>query len=306
MCETSFLDTLKISLNGNRPETAAGGNQPEVKAMVDFSILPNGNLGCPGFRTYGEAPYQMAVLHGGPGAPGEMAPVARELARHRGVLEPLQTELTLEGQLHGLRAVLEKNADLPVVLVGHSWGAMLSFILAARSPSLVRKLIMVASAVFEERYAAGISPTRLSRLTDAERVEVSSLSALLRNPGGKDKNEAFRKLGEYIEKADAYDSIPHDSEVIEYQYEVFEGVWPEAEEMRRSGRLLALGEKIECPVVAIHGDYDPHPAEGVREPLLRVLQDFSFVLLEQCGHRPWVEQTAKEQFYRILRKELTP
>ena len=31
-------------------------------------------------RTYGEAPFNIAVIHGGPGAAGEMAPVARELA----------------------------------------------------------------------------------------------------------------------------------------------------------------------------------------------------------------------------------
>lgn len=48
-------------------------------------------------RTYGLSPYRVAVLHGGPGAPGGMAPVARNLSRARGVLEPLQTADTLEG-----------------------------------------------------------------------------------------------------------------------------------------------------------------------------------------------------------------
>ena len=42
-------------------------------------------------RIYGDPPYQVALLHGGPGAGGEMAPVARELAGDRGVLEPIQT-----------------------------------------------------------------------------------------------------------------------------------------------------------------------------------------------------------------------
>ncbi len=32
-------------------------------------------------RTYGAAPFGIAVVHGGPGAPGQMAPVARERAR---------------------------------------------------------------------------------------------------------------------------------------------------------------------------------------------------------------------------------
>lgn len=56
--------------------------------------------------------------------------------------------------------------------------------------------------------------------------------------------------------------------------------------------------------MAIHGDYDPHPAEGVRRPLSRVLDDFEFVLLESCGHRPWIERAARDWFYDILRQEL--
>ncbi len=39
---------------------------------------------------YGTPPYQIAVIHGGPGAAGEMTPVAQELSIDYGVLEPLQ------------------------------------------------------------------------------------------------------------------------------------------------------------------------------------------------------------------------
>lgn len=42
-------------------------------------------------RTHGKPPFRVAVLHGGPGAPGYMAPVARALSVTAGVIEPLQT-----------------------------------------------------------------------------------------------------------------------------------------------------------------------------------------------------------------------
>jgi pimeloyl-ACP methyl ester carboxylesterase len=74
-------------------------------------------------RTYGAAPYTVAVVHGGPGAAGEMAPVARELARGRGIVEPLQTATSLEGQVEELRMTLESSTAPPVVLIGYSWGA---------------------------------------------------------------------------------------------------------------------------------------------------------------------------------------
>jgi pimeloyl-ACP methyl ester carboxylesterase len=74
-----------------------------------------------------------------------MAPVARELALNWSVLEPLQTAGSLEGQVEELKKVLKNWGHPPLTLIGHSWGAWLSFILAARHPECVRKLILVGS-----------------------------------------------------------------------------------------------------------------------------------------------------------------
>jgi pimeloyl-ACP methyl ester carboxylesterase len=78
----------------------------------------------------------------------------------------------------------------------------------------------------------------------------------------------------------------------------------DAVELRRSGELLKLGRQIQCPVVAIHGDYDPHPHEGIKKPLSTVLGNFRFILLKNCGHMPWIEKEAKGAFYEILKEEL--
>jgi pimeloyl-ACP methyl ester carboxylesterase len=56
-------------------------------------------------------------------------------------------------------------------------------------------------------------------------------------------------------------------------------------------------------VVAIHGDYDPHPFQGVKKPLSGILKDFRFILLKNCGHTPWIEKKAVNEFYRVLRAE---
>lgn len=256
------------------------------------------------FRTYGNPPYRVAVIHGGPGAPGEMAPVARELSRARGILEPLQTEPTVEGQFQELSAVLAERGHHPVTAIGHSWGAMLSFILAARNPSLIAKLILVSSGPFEDKYATGIMGTRSSRLTEEDKTTMDAFWGALRNPNTNEKNQIFARLGELVSKADSYDPLPHQSEVIEYQHDVYASVWGEAKELRSSGDLVALGTRIQCPVVVMHGDRDPHPWQGVEEPLSRVLKDFRFILLEDCGHYPWIERAARDRFYDTLREEL--
>jgi len=107
-----------------------------------------------------------------------------------------------------------------------------------------------------------------------------------------------------MSKADSYNPLPHDSEILECQYDIYQSVWEQARELRSSGKLLELGKRIQCPVVAIHGNYDPHLSEGIKKTLSRILKDFRLILLEKCGHRPWIERSARDRFYNILEKEL--
>jgi pimeloyl-ACP methyl ester carboxylesterase len=255
-------------------------------------------------RTYGKAPFKVAVIHGGPGAAGEMASVARELSSGWGVLEPIQTVSSLEGQIEELGTVLKKNGDLPIFLIGFSWGAWLIFIFSATYPAFVKKLILIGSGPFEEKYSARIEGTRLNRLSEKERTEVESLIEVLYNPAAEGKSTAFARFGALFSKADAYDPITQESDVIDFKADIFQSVWKEAKELRRSGKLLELGKRIKCPVVAIHGDYDPHPALGVQKPLSAILKSFRLILLENCGHKPWIERQARDEFYRILKEEL--
>lgn len=236
-----------------------------------------------------------------------MAPVARELASEHGVLEPIQTATSLAGQVEELMAILDAQADPPLTLIGFSWGAWLSFIVAARYPEVVEKLILVGCGPFQETYVATLRETRLERLGEEERRAFDAIIEVLNDPGTEDKDRLLARLGALIRKSDSFDPIASEDEMsddVGLQGHVFQKVWQEAAELRRSGALLELGRRIQCPVVAIHGDYDPHPAEGVRGPLSGVLDDFRFVPLENCGHKPWIERQAKDTFYGLLRGEL--
>ena len=249
-------------------------------------------------RTHGQPPYSVALLHGGPGVSGEMAPVAQELSGRWGVLEPLQTRMTVDGQVEELKLALEEMGTPPVVLAGYSWGAWLGFLLAARYPALVRKLILVSSGPFEEKYAEQMMKTRLQRLSPKEQEDVKFLMSRPEDP------LAFGLMGELLSKADFYDPLPMHPEGVELRPDIYKSVWTEAAELRKSGKLLEAAQSIQCPVVAIHGDHDPHPAEGVRKPLSGALKDFRFILLEKCGHTPWMEKRAREEFFQTLRQEL--
>jgi pimeloyl-ACP methyl ester carboxylesterase len=240
-------------------------------------------------RTWGNAPFSVAVIHGGPGAAGEIAPVAREISRWLGIIEPFQTERTVTGQVTELKKILAGLEDFPVTLIGHSWRAILSFIVTAKNPGLVKKLILVSSGAFDDIYAEGIVNTRLDRLSHEDRCGLDSLVTQLNNPKNRDKNSIFAELGTIIDTADSRDLLHTTREVVEYRYDIYENVWKQAQKLRTSGELVVLGRHIHCPVAAIHGDFDSHPADGVKIPLSRVIKNFRFILLKNCGHLPWLE-----------------
>jgi pimeloyl-ACP methyl ester carboxylesterase len=261
-------------------------------------------------RRYGASPYTIAVIHGGPGAPGSVAPVARALADRWGVLEPLQTADSVTGQVAELAQALTNHAAVPATLVGHSWGALLSYLVAAHHPALVRKVVLIGCPPFTAADAAGIEATRLARLTPAERDRAAELQRALADPAVPDRDATLAELGHLFGRTDAYDPIDHEdhagaaSDALPVDGDIFTRVWGEASALRASGELLALAERVRCPVAAIHGDYDPHPAAGVAGPLGGALADFHLVLLRRCGHEPWTERHARDAFYRALRHEL--
>ena len=257
-------------------------------------------------RKYGLPPYRIAVVHGGPGAQGGMAEVAAELSSTAGVIEPIQKERNIKNEIEELHGLIAAHGSLPVVLIGHSWGAWLSVLTAASYPGDVSKLILVSSAPFEEVYAESIHATRMKRLTPAERAELSSVLQVFSSGMTRAARDTADRLSTLTLKSDSYDlkEEPRRAGAETIDSAIFKSVWGEASELRRSGKLLVEAKKLACPVVAIHGDSDPHPADGVKIPLAKTVENFRFIMLERCGHYPWREKHAAEKFYDILKSEL--
>ncbi len=255
-----------------------------------------------GVRIYGKDPFIAALVHGGPGARGEMAPVARELSKNYGVIEPLQSLSPVKGLLHELSKAVAPYK--PMVVIGHSWGAWLSFLFASEYPDYIRKLIMVGSAPFTEKYAPVIMRTRFDRLDEDSRYLLSKLQAELAVENTGRKSPAMDEFDRLIAKTDNFDPLPLEFNPVKFDPASYKKIWPEAEELRKKGSLLEAGRNIKCPVTAIHGDYDPHPADGVRIPLEGIISNFEFIELEKCGHTPWIEKYAREPFFQILKTEI--
>ncbi len=132
----------------------------------------------------------------------------------------------------------------------------------------------------------------LTGCVPAERTEAMALIGKMDDPVVGEKDKVLARLGILLSHADTYDPVPFVDEAFHSQYEVFRGVWDEACELRRKGVLTGMAHAIRCPVVAIHGDYDPHPAQGVDEPLSRECPDFRFILLSKV-RAPSMDRTKR-------------
>ena len=111
----------------------------------------------------------------------------------------------------------------------------------------------------------------------------------------------LQQLQKLLIKTENYSSlIPLECGCPEMDQSIYADVWPEAEDLRRQGKLIEAAGKIRVPVYIIHGKDDPHPPAGVTAPLELTDVKTEVSLLDRCGHNPFIESFAKDKFYHII------
>jgi pimeloyl-ACP methyl ester carboxylesterase len=263
-------------------------------------------------KCHGNKPIEIVTVHGGPGAPGSVKELAILLSQHKGVLEPYQTKLTVNELVLELNQQIENYCKKPVILIGHSSGALLSLLYTDKYPKKVKKLILISSAPLDEKWSEGIMKKRLERLAPDELKQLRILQNELVHEDiqDKEKSKTFMKLGEIMSKTDAYNGqavwcdYVNNEELSDIQYPIYKSIWPEMSTLRKNGYFLNVLPKIEAPISVFHGRYDSHPIEGVINPFQKINKDISCHLFYKCGHYPWLEPLAKNTFFKILFNEV--
>lgn len=261
---------------------------------------------------HGEKPYRVAVIHGGPGAPGSGWHLA-ELIHDElkiGVLEPYQSADTIAGLIAELDAQLHAAGTLPAVLVGHSWGAWLAPLYTARHPEAVRQLILVGAGPLLAEYVPELEKRREARFNAEERRRFHELLQQLEHApeAAADRDALLAELGALCGKADFYAplSLPASPHPVAADGKAYARLWPEIAKLREAGQLPEVFRNLPVAPVFIHGDSDPHPPEGIRSVLANAGIPFSFHLLDCCGHEPWAERYAREAFAKLLKTIILP
>jgi len=241
------------------------------------------------------------LLHGGPGAGGYVAPVARRLAAEYRVWEPLQRgssgePLTVKKHIEDLYAVArESDEGRAPLIVGHSWGAMLGLACAAEHPDCARGIVLVGCGTFDVEARRQMHEERSRRMRNdpaarAERWTETDPST----------DAQLKALGRLYLKIDSVDLIPHADETVGFDHRAYYETWEDMLSLQRAGVYPAALAAVRQPVLMIHGDADPHPARATRERLAAVIPQLEYRELARCGHYPWLERSAREEFYEVL------
>jgi len=260
------------------------------------------------YRIYGNQGPMVFVLHGGPAAAGSAAPIARGLTGSFRVFEPWQRgsgneRLTVARHVADLHDLIQAHGQKSRYgLVGESWGAMLALAYAAAHPDAVSALALVGCGTFDRNARERMHRILEERFDKKLREQLNRLEREI-----TDASERLRMRYELMHPL--YDYDPIESDLIDdltdsIDMRAHKETWDDMLRLQAEGIYPAAFTSIDSPVLMLHGVYDPHPGRLIYDSLKPYIQQLEYRELDRCGHHPWKERHAREEFFLILCKWL--
>jgi len=244
------------------------------------------------------------LLHGGPGAEHDYL-LPQMLAAGGGQRDLVsydqrgggrsrtddRSPITWRTQVEDLARVVAELGVEPLDIVGYSWGGLLAMLYAieaaaGRVAPSPRRLVLVDPApvtrAYREQFEAEFNLRQMSDRIRGMRTRLAESGMRERDPDGY-KQRAFElSVAGYFADPDKSRDLTPFRVVGRVQQSIWESLGDF--DLTRPGQL----DSVRVPTLVIHGREDPIPlasSEAAAKSLHARL-----VILEQCGHVPYVEQ----------------
>ena len=237
------------------------------------------------------------LLHGGPGADHQyLLPQMLHLAEKHDVIlydqrgggksrSNDQEPVTWQKHVEDLSAIVKEFSLDPLTLVGYSWGGLLAVLYSLQSNP--DRLILIDPAPFERKYRIEFENEFRKR---AQSPEIQQMRAELESSGLRESDPAAFRQRQFELSVAGYFAHPEKATNLT-PFRVIartqQSVWDSLGDYNLFSQLA----QIRCPTLVVHGRDDPIPVassiEGAKAMNARL------VLLDDCGHVPYVEQPAE-------------
>jgi pimeloyl-ACP methyl ester carboxylesterase len=274
-------------------------NAPEINDPLENLIdVPDGKIH---FLDWGGVGPQAHLLHANGFCAGTYSPFVKHLTdqlhvmasdiRGHGASQFPSSQRIRHWNIFAedLKALIEKAMSPPIIGMGHSLGAVTTYIAAAKYPWLFSCLILIDPTILPRRYLWPMAVMRMFGLaakiplakTARRRRKTfeSKKEALKRFAAGrgifkywsKDFVEAYLECG-LLEKDPKTAVLTCDPE---HEAQIFESVPLD---------VWTYAPQITCPVLAIRGEYSGAFTSDAAERLGRLIPDFKLVTIPDAGH----------------------
>ncbi len=247
---------------------------------------------------------KLLIVHGGPGAHHDyLLPQMLELTEHHEVIfydqrgggrsrVDSREAITWRTHVRDLGGVAGELSLEPLTIVGYSWGALLALLYTLETssdkslPPPVRLVLIDPGPLnreFRRQFEDEFARRQRAPEIEAARRELAESGLRERDP------ETYRQRAFEVGVAGyfAHPSAAHDLTPFRVIGRVQQAVWESLGDYDLIPRL----QQIRIPTLIVHGRDDPIPMASSGEAAAAM--NAELVLLDDCGHVPYVEQPGK-------------
>ncbi|WP_250006671.1 alpha/beta fold hydrolase [Actinoplanes sp. M2I2] len=270
--------------------------------MYDGVQLRTWTTGSPSRQTW-----PVVLVHGGPGLPDYLGPVA-------GMIDDLclvhrydqrgtggsqwDGQHTIARHIRDLNSLLNAWQHDRVVLVGHSYGTNLAGYFTLAHPERVVGLVQLAGP-FLGSWREADRATQRARRTDEQQTRLDILEAIASRTNAEETE--YLTLSWFTDHADqtqAWDRASesaHNLRPVNYTMNTQLNAATKADPLE--SHLNELRDRLPPGTVIIGGAADSRPADALKQLAARL--KCKVVLIPDAGHHPWLE--APDQFATTFR-----
>lgn len=249
----------------------------------------------------------VVLLSGGPGfSPDYLRPIVDKLAdkyqfillHQRGTGKSSgATSLQLPKLVEDLEELRQTLGEPKLVLAGHSFGGIVSMMYAREHPDRTGMLVLIDSGGPTLKSLMKFNANLESRFTAEEKAAIAEWTARKKDDPARAVLEITKaKTAAYFADRSKAKLLTDPMTTESFRDATFWAIVPQMMALD----LRAGLEKVQAPVLVIHGKQDPlESAQEVHE----TFPGSELVMLDDAGHFPWLEQPDK--FYEKLDGFLT-